>query len=199
MTAETIALECVTTVTDRRYNDRMGERLRRLDWVYDRFPIYFVTACSAHRRPVLACAAVHEVIIDYGKAGSAYGAWLGSYVLMPDHLHAFVALDGNRVQLSNWVKSLKNMSRNNFGGLEYLHLIGRRNFSITSFAAKSPTRKSGITFATIRSGRVWWTAGRIGAIAVKSSSCVIADLVAAVYDRRNRGRKISHPNNEQEN
>jgi len=28
---------------------------------------------------------------------------------MPDHLHAFVALDGNRVQLSNWVKSLKNM------------------------------------------------------------------------------------------
>ena len=27
---------------------------------------------------------------------------------MPDHLHAFVALDGERIDLSTWVKSLKN-------------------------------------------------------------------------------------------
>ena len=38
----------------------------------------------------------------------ARGAWLGAYVLMPDHLHAFVVIDDARLNLSAWVKSLKN-------------------------------------------------------------------------------------------
>ena len=33
---------------------------------------------------------------------------MGSYVLMPDHFHAFVALDDKKVTLVNWMKSLKN-------------------------------------------------------------------------------------------
>jgi putative transposase len=37
-----------------------------------------------------------------------HGAWLGAYVIMPDHLHAFVALDGYELDLSSWIKSLKN-------------------------------------------------------------------------------------------
>ena len=34
---------------------------------------------------------------------------IGAYVLMPDHLHAFVALDAERVNLSALMKSLKNV------------------------------------------------------------------------------------------
>lgn len=33
--------------------------------------------------------------------------WTGAYVLMPEHLHAFVGFDDQQVQLSEWMKSLK--------------------------------------------------------------------------------------------
>jgi len=52
--------------------------------------------------------AVHARLIEFGKRGSDEGAWLGSYVLMPDHLHAFAVIDDRRRNLSSWMKSLKN-------------------------------------------------------------------------------------------
>jgi putative transposase len=50
----------------------------------------------------------------FAGGGRELGAWFGAYVLMPDHLHAVVALDdggGHRppLQLSRWTKSLKNV------------------------------------------------------------------------------------------
>jgi REP element-mobilizing transposase RayT len=91
----------------------MTERLRRLDWVFERHPIYFITACVCDRRKILADTAVHEALKRFAEGGPAHGAWLGSYVLMPDHLHLFVRLgerDGYRppLQLGEWMKSLKN-------------------------------------------------------------------------------------------
>ena len=53
-------------------------------------------------------ANAHERLIDFGQEGETKGAWLGAYVLMPDHLHAFVVIDDERIALSRWVKSLKN-------------------------------------------------------------------------------------------
>ena len=47
-------------------------------------------------------------MIEFGEKGSGLGAWLGAYVLMPDHLHAFVVIDDQRLTLSAWIKSLKN-------------------------------------------------------------------------------------------
>src|SRR6185295_16138125 len=44
----------------------------------------------------------------FGANGPTFGAWLGKYVLMPDHFHAFVALDDQRLLLSEWMKALKN-------------------------------------------------------------------------------------------
>ncbi len=86
----------------------MAERLRRLDETFQRLPIYFITACTHKRRPILNDAVVHEQWIDFGKAGAAHGAWLGAYVLMPDHVHTFVVIDDQRLKLSIWTKSLKN-------------------------------------------------------------------------------------------
>src|SRR5205085_6607199 len=39
--------------------------------------------------------------------GPILGAWIGAYILMPDHLHAFVALDDERIKLCDWTRSLK--------------------------------------------------------------------------------------------
>ena len=86
----------------------MPERLRRLQHHFQRSPIYFVTACTYQRQKVLDNDEVHECLIQFGKDGRDHGAWVGAYVLMPDHLHAFVVVDDARLNLSSWVKSLKN-------------------------------------------------------------------------------------------
>ena len=83
------------------------ERLRRLEEVFERGPIYFVTACIYERRTILACDSVHDAFELFAKSGSDHGAWVGHYVLMPDHLHVFVALDDAKTNLSRWMKALK--------------------------------------------------------------------------------------------
>jgi putative transposase len=92
---------------DSQNEEPRKERLRRLDRIFAPTPIFFVTACSFGRHPVLANAAVHRSFIEFAKAGETHGAYVGAYVLMPDHLHLFVALGEERT-LGNWMKSLKN-------------------------------------------------------------------------------------------
>jgi len=82
-------------------------RLKRLDEVYSDHPVYFVTACTFARRGLLNRESVSRAVVEYGERGPEVGAWLGSFVLMPDHLHAFVALDAERCRLSAWVSGLK--------------------------------------------------------------------------------------------
>ncbi|HVF71889.1 MAG TPA: hypothetical protein VM940_09805 [Chthoniobacterales bacterium] len=63
------------------------ERLRRLDRIFPQVPIYFVTACTFGRKALLARREVHEAYIRFIYRGEEHGAYVGSYVLMPDHLH----------------------------------------------------------------------------------------------------------------
>jgi putative transposase len=70
-------------------------------------PIYFVTACTSQRRHLLARPAIHAAFLKFAEHGPTAGAWIGPYVLMPDHLHVFVALDDERIKLSDWMRSLK--------------------------------------------------------------------------------------------
>ena len=86
----------------------MPERLRRLEGTFQRYPIYFVTACTHERKSVLTNAKVHDQFVQFGEQGSGRGAWVGDYVLMPDHLHLFVAVNETEIDLSDWMKSLKN-------------------------------------------------------------------------------------------
>lgn len=88
--------------------DRCKQRLRRLDRVFLRTPIYFVTTCTEKRRSILVEQSVHDAFIRFAEEGMHRGEWLGAYVLMPDHLHAFVGFDNQQIQLSAWMKSLKN-------------------------------------------------------------------------------------------
>jgi putative transposase len=84
------------------------QRLHRLERIYVRSPIYFVTTCTADRRHILAVEAIHESFVRFAEEGSEHGAWIGTYVLMPDHVHAFIAIDDQKLSLSQWMKSLKN-------------------------------------------------------------------------------------------
>jgi len=45
------------------------ERLTRLDFVYERWPIYFVTACTANRRPLLSNDATHNEFKKFAATG----------------------------------------------------------------------------------------------------------------------------------
>jgi len=66
-------------------------RLKRLDRLFTSHPLYFVTACTEDRKPILASPKVHEDFRKFCQAGLARGVFVGKYVLMPDHLHLFVA------------------------------------------------------------------------------------------------------------
>lgn len=80
----------------------------RLDRIFDCYdpPLFFVTACTAKRKPLLTCAAVQEAVESYARRALSLRCALRRYVLMPDHLHLFVQL-GAEVTLSRWMKGLK--------------------------------------------------------------------------------------------
>src|SRR5260370_2476503 len=82
--------------------------LQRLDLVFERSPIYFVTACMQDRRRLLATAAIHETFLRFAREGPARGAWVGAYVLIPDHLHLFLATPTAKLTLSDWITTLNN-------------------------------------------------------------------------------------------
>ena len=85
----------------------MPERLRGLGYTFQRLLIYFVTACTHQREKILDSADVHTRLTEFGNERPEHGAWLGAYVLMPDHFHAFVVIDDQRLDLSAWMKSLR--------------------------------------------------------------------------------------------
>lgn len=98
------SLKLLSALIERRYNLAMnsGEhvgggtpplqpRLKRLDRLFTNHPLYFVTACTEDRKPILANARVHEDFRKFCQTGLERGVFVGKYVLMPDHLHLFVA------------------------------------------------------------------------------------------------------------
>src|ERR1043165_373336 len=83
-------------------------RLGRLETVFSRNPIYFITACIAERRPLLANMGVQSAFVSFARCATEREVFVGRYVLMPDHLHLFVAMNEEALTLSAWMKSLKN-------------------------------------------------------------------------------------------
>ena len=83
-------------------------RLRRLERIFSHAPVYFLTTCTAERRHLLATTDVHAAFGRFVSAAEQRRAWVGCYVIMPDHLHLFVVLDDEQISLAAWMKSLKN-------------------------------------------------------------------------------------------
>ena len=84
-------------------------RLRRLDdvWTTRGRPVFFVTICTADRRPWLDRPEIHKAFVAFcAQSVEKAGTWVGQYVLMPDHVHLFVSAEGPQA-LSRWVGALK--------------------------------------------------------------------------------------------
>ncbi|MBA4388246.1 MAG: hypothetical protein C0404_09710 [Verrucomicrobia bacterium] len=72
--------------------EHISGRPPRLKWVYTDHPLYLVTFCTEERRPVLANEPVHEAFRQGAEKVIAFGNAVGTYVLMPDHVHVFVRI-----------------------------------------------------------------------------------------------------------
>lgn len=93
--------------------------------------LYFLTFCTMYRRSLLACDQVHAAFRRYATRGAEeHRVFVGRYVIMPDHVHLFVAGDAD-FDIGIWVKGLKR-----------------------ALAAVIPTRRLG-TAATTPTTRIW--------------------------------------------
>ncbi|SRR6266567_2185137 len=148
--------------------------LRRLDLLFVRSPIYFVTACTENRRRLLATAAIHETFLRFGQEGPAHGAWIGVYVIMPDHFHLFVATDDEKMALAAWMKCLKNTISKALRSTGVASSHWQKHFSTTCSGVVSRTHESGTTFARTRCGLDLQEKLKTGRIPVRSSRWNIA-------------------------
>jgi len=83
-------------------------RLGRLSHTYHKQPVFFVTLCTFDRKMILHRPAIHSVFVRCCETAVGHGIYVGRYVLMPDHIHHFVTSGLAGMDLSAWVKSLKN-------------------------------------------------------------------------------------------
>ena len=83
-------------------------RLRRLEMIYGSArPLFFLTICTVNRTRLLDNPGAHEKFMAFcAKSPELAQVWVGRYVLMPDHIHAFVSAEDSS-SLSRWVGSLK--------------------------------------------------------------------------------------------
>lgn len=66
--------------------------LQRLVHVWEKSPVYFITTGVAGRRPLLAGNGVHAILhTEWSGMRERHGWEVGRYVVMPDHVHFFVA------------------------------------------------------------------------------------------------------------
>ena len=70
-------------------------------------PLFFVTICTHNRKQILNNKAIHDAFCIFCKSSPQLAdVWVGRYVIMPDHIHAFVSAEGSS-SLIRWVSSLK--------------------------------------------------------------------------------------------
>ena len=91
----------------------MKERkhLQRLGCVYQNHPRYFITTFVHNRHKLLVRPNVHEILRKHwAKSLELYGWAIGSYVVMPDHVHFFCTDAADKTRLSRMVGSWKQWS-----------------------------------------------------------------------------------------
>jgi putative transposase len=83
--------------------------LRRLAQLWAERPIFFITACTARRQPILNTPASASVLESaFHDCTPLHGWSIGRYVIMPDHLHFFAVPTKNEAKsLSDFMKDFK--------------------------------------------------------------------------------------------
>ncbi len=68
---------------------------------------YFVTFNTHNRLSLLARDEIHKVFQSFCERAKGHNIAVGRFVLMPDHVHLFVAMPMTGLTLSEWVGGLK--------------------------------------------------------------------------------------------
>jgi REP element-mobilizing transposase RayT len=70
-------------------------------------PFYFLTFNTHKRLKLLARKEIHQVYRSFCLRAGEYDVAVGRYVIMPDHVHLFVAMPATGMTLSEWVHTLR--------------------------------------------------------------------------------------------
>ena len=74
-------------------------------------PVVFFTTCTCQRRKILASAKCEEILCEIWQCSAEHdGWWVGSYILMPDHVHFFARPATNARPKAEWVGMWKSVS-----------------------------------------------------------------------------------------
>ncbi|MEY2551731.1 MAG: REP-associated tyrosine transposase [Verrucomicrobiota bacterium] len=84
------------------------KRPPRLEPLYSSvYPFYFVTFNTHERLRSLARPEVHDVFHSFCVRAEEFDVAVGRYVIMPDHVHLFVAIPPLEITLSKWIHALR--------------------------------------------------------------------------------------------
>jgi REP element-mobilizing transposase RayT len=93
-----------------RLQRRFPKRPRRLELLFSSVrPFYFITFNTHARLRLLACEEIHRVFRSFGAGAENHDIAVGRYVIMPDHIHFFIAFPKTGLTLSEWIGALKTM------------------------------------------------------------------------------------------
>ncbi len=70
-------------------------------------PFYFVTFNTHKRLPILARDEVHQTFRAFCLRAEERNIAVGRYVMMPEHVHLFVAFPPTGTTLSKWIQMLR--------------------------------------------------------------------------------------------
>ncbi len=71
------------------------KHLQRLEQVFPRSPIYFITVVHSSRSPIFACLEFQEICEEVWANSETLHRWsIGPSVVMPDHVHFFCRESG---------------------------------------------------------------------------------------------------------
>ena len=71
------------------------------------YPLYFVTFNTYRRLKLLARPEIHEVFRSFCIRAEEHDVAVGRYVIMPEHVHLFVAIPPIGITLSKWIHALR--------------------------------------------------------------------------------------------
>src|SRR5437899_10902197 len=91
--------------------DWFNRRPLRLEHLFTKLrPFYFVTFNTSTRASMLARQEIHHAFRKFcQRAHERYDVAVGRYVLMPDHVHLFVAFPPTGITLSKWMQALRSV------------------------------------------------------------------------------------------
>jgi putative transposase len=91
--------------------DWFNRRPLRLEHLFTKLrPFYFVTFNTSLRAPRLTHPEIHHAFRAFClRAHETHDVAVGRYVLMPDHVHLFVAFPPMGITLSKWIQALRSV------------------------------------------------------------------------------------------